>query len=167
LFLRQYRRPREGVVLRGSDQSGTHRVLYDIPRDIERIVAIAKNTLKVTLLPKPERDPMTSRERRMLLGQGSEGAQIGGIREPFHKQVEVIRHVTVRKNRELLFDRGTQKPLMHVSDKRTVDEVMDPLERADREEILLRTAVPMVFETTRTHRADTATSSPGVSAWHP
>jgi hypothetical protein len=40
---------------------------------------------------------------------------------------------------------------MHVSDERTVNEVVDPLERADREEVLLQTAVLMVFETTRTH----------------
>lgn len=96
----------------------------------------------------------------MLLGQGNEGAQIRGAREPLHKQVQVIGHVTVRKNRELVVDRGTQKPIMHVTDKRTVDEESEPLERANREEVLLRTAVGVVIETTRTHAVGTATSSP-------
>lgn len=87
----------------------------------------------------------------MLLGQGNEGAQIRGVRETFHKQVQVIGHVTVRKNRELVCDRSTQKPIMHLTDKRTVDEVSEPLERANREEVLLWTAVGMVIETARTH----------------
>jgi hypothetical protein len=137
--------------MRGSDQSGAYRVLNDIPRNIERIVVIAKNALKVTLLPQPGPNAMTGCKRRMLFGQGNEGAQTRGVRKPFHEQVEVIRHVTVGKNRELVVDRSTQKSLMHVSDERTVNEVVDPLERADREEVLLQTAVLMVFETTRTH----------------
>ena len=83
-----------------------------------------------------------------------------------HKDVDVIGHVTVRKNCELVFGRGTQKPIMHVSDERTVDEVAEPLERADREEILPRTAVRIAFKTARTHAGSTATTSP-VRLRHP
>lgn len=40
--------------------ASAYRILDHIARDIEQIVLIAKNTLKVTLLPKPVRDAMTS-----------------------------------------------------------------------------------------------------------
>ena len=73
----------------------------------------------------------------------------------------MIRHVAVRQNCKLALDRGTQKLIVYGADYCVLDKVAIPVERTDREEILLWAGVRVVIEAARTHGECKASVAPG------
>ena len=82
---------------------------------------------------------------------------VGG---PFDEQVNVVRHIAVRKYRHVEVSGGTQELIMNAPDELLSGEMRPPLKRADGQEVLLRTGVAVVLESAGTHASARASGTP-------
>src|SRR2546423_1979024 len=100
-------RSRERIILYTGDKSRANRVFQNVPGDAQRGVIISQDALEAVSLPQPLPVLLLEIKPGELLCTPNERAAISPVCQAFNKQMQMVRHETVRNDGKLLVSRSS------------------------------------------------------------